>query len=160
METIEKIRQMFIYNDWANHHALEALRAMDSPSVRASRVFGHLLIAEKTWLKRILYDQDTTGFNFWQEMSLSQYEMLVNENRETCAAFLSDCTEEKLDAKATYKNSKGIEYRTTYRDVLTHVLFHSAYHRGQVAIMMREDGGEPAYTDYIVFLREKERQAT
>jgi uncharacterized damage-inducible protein DinB len=34
-------------------------------------------------------------------------------------------------------------------DVLTHVLLHSAYHRGQIASQMRAGGEEPAYTDFI-----------
>lgn len=157
METLEAISRKFDYNDWANRRALDTLRAMDSPSVRASRAFGHLLIAEKMWLKRILQNLDTTGFNFWEEVSLSQCETLMNENREAYAAFLSDCTEGKLDAMATYKNSKGVEYHTSYRDILSHVLNHSTYHRGQIAVAVREDGGEPAYTDYIAFVRENSK---
>jgi uncharacterized damage-inducible protein DinB len=38
-------------------------------------------------------------------------------------------------------------------DVLTHVLFHSAYHRGQIALQMRASGAEPAYTDFIHAVR-------
>ena len=66
-------------------------------------------------------------------------------------------TETGLDEVAIYKNSKGIEYRTKYRDILLHVLLHSAYHRGQVAMAERAAGGEPAYTDYIAYVRERER---
>jgi uncharacterized damage-inducible protein DinB len=65
-------------------------------------------------------------------------------------------TEENLDAVATYKNSRGVEYRTAYRDMLMHVLMHSAYHRGQVAMAIRAEGGEPANTDYIGFVRERQ----
>jgi len=34
-------------------------------------------------------------------------------------------------------------------DVLTHVVTHSGYHRGQIASAIRSDGGTPAYTDFI-----------
>ncbi len=66
-------------------------------------------------------------------------------------------TEEGLESIATYKNSKGVLYETSYRDILTQVLMHSAYHRGQVAMAVRKEGGEPAYTDYIGFVRDKQQ---
>ena len=40
------------------------------------------------------------------------------------------------------------------KDVLTHVILHSAYHRGQVALAMRAAGMEPAYTDFIHAVRQ------
>jgi len=39
-------------------------------------------------------------------------------------------------------------------DILTHVLFHSAYHRGQIALQMRASALEPAYTDFIHAVRQ------
>lgn len=38
--------------------------------------------------------------------------------------------------------------------VLTHVLLHSAYHRGQVALGMRSAGLQPAYADFIYDVRQ------
>ncbi len=34
-------------------------------------------------------------------------------------------------------------------DILTHVVLHSAYHRGQIASQVRSGGEQPAYTDFI-----------
>jgi uncharacterized damage-inducible protein DinB len=41
----------------------------------------------------------------------------------------------------------GAEFKTPIRDVVTHLVMHSAYHRGQVAAAVKEDGGKPAPTD-------------
>ena len=38
--------------------------------------------------------------------------------------------------------------------MLTHVVMHSAYHRGQIASHMRESGLTPAYTDFIHGIRQ------
>jgi uncharacterized damage-inducible protein DinB len=40
------------------------------------------------------------------------------------------------------------------QDVLTHVVLHSAYHRGQIASLMRAGGAVPAYTDFIHAVRQ------
>ena len=46
-------------------------------------------------------------------------------------------------------------YSSRIVDVLTHVIMHSAYHRGQIASDIRADGGEPAYTDFIHAVRQR-----
>ena len=38
-------------------------------------------------------------------------------------------------------------------DILSHVVLHASYHRGQIASAMREAGGTPAYTDFIHAVR-------
>ena len=54
-----------------------------------------------------------------------------------------------------YKNSKGEAWTSSVLDVLTHVVMHSAYHRGQIASVMRAGGGTPAYTDFIHAARQR-----
>jgi uncharacterized damage-inducible protein DinB len=34
------------------------------------------------------------------------------------------------------------------------VALHGSYHRGQIALLMRQGGGAPAATDYIAFVRD------
>ena len=154
MEPLETIRQLFTYNHWANRRILDSFEDPPNRRGEAVRVLAHLLIAEKMWLVRLLKNEDTTGFNFWPELSLAECEALANENQKAYAVLFDNLTEKALDAVATYKNSKGVEYRTSFRDILLHVAFHGTYHRGQVARLVRAEGGTPAYTDYIAFVRE------
>lgn len=154
METIETLRRLFSYNEWANRRMLDSLGNPANSNPKALRALAHLLIAEKTWASRLQANVDTTGFDFWQGSTLEECLQLADEVGETYRKLLSELTEEGLDSEATYKNSKGVEYRTAYRDILQHVLLHSTYHRGQVAMAVRAEGGEPAYTDYIGFVRE------
>lgn len=152
MNTIEMIRQFYAYNTWANERELASLK--ESNSASAARYFYHILLAEKFWLKRILENADTTGYNFWHDATVEECEKLLNENKDSYNAFFADLTEEKLDETATYKNSKGVQYTSTYREIFTHVFFHSAYHRGQITTALRTDGAIPPYTDFIGFLRD------
>lgn len=157
METIETLRRMFAYNEWANVRTLESLKPPATPNARGTRDFVHLVIAEKTWLARFLKTEDSANTEFWPASTLDQCEAIMDETRKAYSALLADMTEEGLDATASYKNSKGVEHTTSFRDMLTHVLMHSAYHRGQVAMAVRAEDGTPAYTDYIVFAREQSK---
>ncbi|HKP86373.1 MAG TPA: DinB family protein [Blastocatellia bacterium] len=158
METIETLRRMFDYNEWANVRAIESLKQSDNPSAKAVRALAHLVIAEKTWLARFIKTEDSTNADFWPASTLEECEALFDETRKAYSALLADLTEAGLDSTATYKNSKGVEYTTRYGDMLSHVLMHSAYHRGQVAMAVRAEGGTPAYTDYIGFVRERDQR--
>ena len=154
METIETIRRLFKYNEWANRRAFEALKDPANHSAKAVRALAHLLIAESAWLARMLTNQDSTGFDFWQGSTLDECEQLSAHVVKGYKDLLGGLTEAKLDEVATYKNSKGVEYQTPFRDILQHVLMHSMYHRGQVAMAVRAEGGMPPNTDYITFVRE------
>ncbi len=44
-------------------------------------------------------------------------------------------------------------FTNVIQDVLFHFINHSTYHRGQIAIQMKEAGLEPIATDYIFFKR-------
>jgi uncharacterized damage-inducible protein DinB len=159
MQTVDTLQQLLAYNEWANNRAIQFLKDDQNARPNALRPLIHLLIAEKEWLMRFTQNRDTTGANFWPEISLSDCEALANEVHRAYAELVNSLTEEKLDAVATYENSKGVGYETKYRDIFLHVLLHSAYHRGQVAMALRAAGGTPANTDYIAFVREREESS-
>ncbi|HVG38563.1 MAG TPA: DinB family protein [Pyrinomonadaceae bacterium] len=156
MQTLELIRRMMTYNRWADRLTIDALKSRPAPDSRALRAFVHLLIAEREWLVRLSQNKDSTGYDFWPEMSLAAGEELMAKVHRAYDELLAGLTEEDLAKAAVYRNSKGIVYRTTYRDILCHVMFHSAYHRGQVAMAERSAGDVPAYTDFIAFVRERD----
>ena len=55
-----------------------------------------------------------------------------------------------------YRNTKGDEYANSVLDILTHVVIHGAYHRGQIARIIGRAGGQSPNTDYIAFIRSVE----
>jgi len=71
--------------------------------------------------------------------------------RETTewGGYLAKLGEADLAGTIEYRNSKGEQWQSTVADVLTHVLLHGSYHRGQIASAIRAAGGTPAYTDFI-----------
>jgi uncharacterized damage-inducible protein DinB len=68
-------------------------------------------------------------------------------------AILTSPGDVALSREVSYVNSKGEPWTSAVKDVLTHVVTHSAYHRGQIAAEMRRAGHEPAYTDFIEAVR-------
>jgi uncharacterized damage-inducible protein DinB len=48
-----------------------------------------------------------------------------------------------------YTNSKGEPWESQVDDILTHLVVHGGYHRGQIAAELRAHGVAPPYTDFI-----------
>jgi uncharacterized damage-inducible protein DinB len=150
MNSLEHLRELFTFNDWANSRLVFALR--DAPSEKALRLLAHLLTTEKEYFER-LYGKDSTGFDFWPELSRQECRELSAENAGRYFELLKKFDDEGLDLTTTYKTSEGVSHRNTYREMLTHVLFHSMSHRGQINTMLRLEGFEPVPVDYIIYLR-------
>lgn len=157
MDTLRYLRQFLAYNGWANRQAIEAFDTQDSDknlSSEVGRLLSHLLLAEREWFAR-LDGKDSTGFDFWQPLSIEDCRKLHARNDEDYTQLLATLSsDDNLNRTVSYTNSKGVSYQNTIREVLTHVFNHSTYHRGQVAVAMRANGATPAYTDYIAFVRE------
>lgn len=147
---LDYIMLLFYYDNWANSRVIGSLNgAQDS---KALAPFAHLLLSEQIWLFRLI-GRDTSTINKSQELSLADCENLSDELNQTFDSYLDSVPDADLEPLVTYKNSKGAEFQTSIRDILTHVVLHSAYHRGQVAKILREEGHTPADTDYITFTR-------
>ncbi len=150
METVEHLRELFAYNDWANRRVIHALKP--NRSEKARRILAHLLITEKEYFER-LDSKDSTGFDFWQNLSPEDCEDLAQENAENYERILKRFDDAGLGQIAKYKTSQGVAYQNTFRELLTHVLFHSSIHRGNIIFKMREESFAPPKIDYIIYLR-------
>jgi len=151
MQTIEHLRELFAYNDWANRRIFVALK--ENRSEKALKILAHALTTEQEYFER-LYGKDSTGFNFWTEFSLEDCSDLAKRAAENYEALLKRFDEGGLGLRATYKTSEGVNHENDFRELLTHVLIHSATHRGNIVLKLREEGLEPPKIDYIIYLRE------
>src|SRR4029453_16471660 len=151
MYTIEHLRRLFEYDDWANSRTIAALE--NSPSDRSLQIVAHILITKQEYFER-LRGKDSTGFNFWPELDLGECSELARTTNENYRQLLDDSDEAGLERIAAYKTSGGVPYENNYRDLLTHVVLHSSIHRGNIVLKMREEGLEPPKIDYIIYLRQ------
>lgn len=151
MDTIHHLRQLFVYDEWANRRIINSLK--ENHSEKCRHILAHLLITKQEYLER-LTDKDSTGFDFWPHLSIAECSLLNQRLADTYNELLNDTDDSSLDAIARYNTSEGIRYENTIRDMLAHVLLHSSIHRGNIILKLREQGVEPPKIDYIIHLRE------
>ena len=154
MELLDHLRRQFAYEAWANGEVLAAIKASraGSTSGRPLQIMAHILSAQRLWLERLT--QQPQSQPVWPECSPDQCETQMAELRRLWNKYLARLSSVALAEKITYRNSKGENWSNCVQDVLTHVVLHSAYHRGQIASLMRAGDDTPAYTDFIHALRQ------
>ena len=147
MNLADYLRRQFAYDEWANREVLAAIRAAGSVNERSLQLMAHIVAAERVWLERL--KQVPQSVPVWPKPDLEQCEAQAAELGGLWLEFLDLITAGDVSQSISYKNSKGEEWTSTIVDILTHVVMHSAYHRGQIASHMRTIGQTPAYTDFI-----------
>ena len=146
------LRRQFAYDEWANREVLNAIRAAGDDNPRSLQLMSHILAAELVWLERLKGQPQSVPV--WPQPDLAQCEAQAAKLGGQWLEFLDLITAGDVSQSISYRNSKGEEWTNTIVDVLTHVVMHSAYHRGQIATHMRATGQTPAYTDFIHGVRQ------
>jgi uncharacterized damage-inducible protein DinB len=148
---LETLIRLFKYDAWANQEVLRSLRAMASPPARAVKLLAHILSAQWLWLERM--KGVPQSLPVWPEWTLEEMEAQLPRLKREWKVFLGEKKPPDLALRFQYTNSKGEHFSSTIGDTAMHVAMHGAYHRGQIALLVRDAGAEPAYTDYIHAVR-------
>lgn len=151
---VTQFRQLFEFDFWANRKVLETLKAANQTNERLREIFSHILGAQKLWHQRV------TGGEYgaqmvWPTLSLQECEEILPQNKKLWLNYLQDLSDEALSATISYTNSKGQPFENSVRDILMQVISHGVYHRGQIALLLRQADAQPPATDYIVYVREQ-----
>ncbi len=147
MELLDYLRRQFTYDAWANREVLRALEASRDNQARSLQLLAHILSAERLWLERIKAQRPSLPV--WPDFAIERCKQEVEDIAALWREYLTQLSAAQISQSVRYKNSKGEEWASSVENILTHVLLHSAYHRGQIASQMRANGNQPAYTDFI-----------
>lgn len=143
-------QDLFEYNLYCNQQLAKVFNGKILTTPEKSReLFNHILNAHQIWNYRI---QGKTGHCGVWEIPVQRDLLIFDRNNylET-KLILKDYEVEK---EVNYKNSKGQIFKSKIKDILFHIINHSTYHRGQIALDFRKNGIEPFITDYIFYKRE------
>jgi uncharacterized damage-inducible protein DinB len=145
------LQRMLNAMTWADAQSLTAIRDHAATQARALPLFGHVLAAEEAWLARL--ESRAQRVPVWPTLSVAECESLAAENARGYQTYLEKLSDSDLAAIVRYRNNQGVESAASVLDILTHVVIHGAYHRGQVARIIGQDGGQTPSTDYMAFVR-------
>ena len=144
---VATLRRFFRYDQWANNEVLTCLQKLSSPPERSLKFFAHIVAVEWLWFDRA--QESPARIPVWPAIDLNESERQLQASNAAWNTYLEKLTEAQLRPMVSYTNSKGEKWQNTVAEILTHVIFHSVGHRGQIASDLRLAGHEPPYTDFI-----------
>jgi uncharacterized damage-inducible protein DinB len=152
MDLIEHFTRLFAYDGWANQEVLAGLRTSVTPLPRALELMAHIFSSERLWMERL--EQKAHTLPVWPKFTIEECDRQAAEIPALWKNYLAGSSEADLAEPVSYRNSKGEPWSSRKDDILMHLITHSAYHRGQVAMTVRAAGSTPAYTDFIHSIRQ------
>jgi uncharacterized damage-inducible protein DinB len=145
----EFLVRFLTYNDHANRQFIDTIAAAQPKSERIASVFSHILNAHRIWNTRIGGTSPSGGV--WDVHAIVQWQPI---NQSNFARSLELLQAQSLDRVVDYADTKGNRHKNTVAVILFHVVNHSTYHRGQVAILLGHEKQQPPVTDFIAYARE------
>ena len=169
----DDIQLLYEYDRWANDRALRAASTLNAEeftrdlggafrSVRDTLV--HIVGSEWAWLTYWKERSPSSAFleDLWTredalfhpgafpEVSAVQFKWAEVEREQV--EFVNGVTNESLQRMLPVR-----ETQISLAHLMQHLANHSSYHRGQVALMMRQLVAKPLSTDFALFLLEGRR---
>ena len=171
--TKDDIQLLYEYDRWANNRVLHAVSTLSAEefardlggsfrSVRDTLV--HIVDGEWRWLTywkepspnsaflTDLWTGDNALFNSNAFPDLAAVQLKWAEIEREQVEFVNRVTNESLRRMLPV-----CETQISLAHLMQHLANHSTYHRGQVALMMRQLAAEPLATDFAMFLMEGRR---
>ena len=145
------IARMVRAMSWANRETPAAIETLPEPPAEVLRLLGHVFAAERIWLLRLRQEESTASV--WPQLDFRGCQGLAEQNAAGYSAFVGGLDDAALSTTARYQNLKGEPCESSVIDILTHVVIHGAYHRGQIAKTLGAIGKQAPSTDFIAFAR-------
>ena len=145
---LHHLEKLFEHMWWADAEVLHGMDSQPNVQQEALELYGQL-----NWCGCPRIRKVEQPVPVWPKVALQGCAKLAARSQESYKTFLSNVKSADLTRRVPYTNSAGTSFETPFEDILLHVVLHGAYHRGQIARMIRETGGIPTPTDYIAYVR-------
>jgi uncharacterized damage-inducible protein DinB len=149
MEMKEYLIETFNYNDYANKKVLEKIGKLPDKN-EAIRFFSHLINSQNKWLKRIKsYPQDPK-MDWWEpEYSFEELGSKWHKSLKDWLDFIKSFGENELYEEKKFIGFDGAHWSAPLKDIALQLNYHSIHHRAQIQSIIRKQGLEPDFVDYI-----------
>jgi uncharacterized damage-inducible protein DinB len=157
---VDSYRRWFEYEKDAHAKVVLSLETVpvagkSTPAYRkAIDLLAHLAGARRMWLGRLGVAPPIAGPLFPVHSELPEVVAQLQQTQELWTNYLAALEESDLERVFEYQSLDAGRFRNRVADILTQLFGHSWYHRGQMAMLVRRAGGEPAITDLVYWCRE------
>jgi uncharacterized damage-inducible protein DinB len=145
----EYLIETFQFNDRANKMVLEKIKLLPDKK-EVLRYFSHLINSQDKWIKRIEVYPIAPDLDWWEPAySLDEIENKWYESVNAWINYLESKTEDEMNKQMKFVGYDGGNWSATLKDIALQLNYHSIHHRAQIQTIIRQQGIEPDFVDYI-----------
>ena len=149
MEMKQYLLDTFKFNDQANKKVLAKMQALPEKA-ECIKFFSHLINSQNKWLARIVRYPEDPKMSWWEPLyPFEQLEAEWNKSLQTWIEFLERKTEHELFEEMKFVGFDGGHWSAKLKDIALQLNYHSIHHRAQMQLLIRQQGVEPDFVDYI-----------
>ena len=147
----ELLHNLLAYHHSANERYFDLMLEQQSNCPgEVVTLCNHWVNAQHVWNARILGIEP--GHPVWATHALPALRALDKDNERESQQIIRDYD---MDIKVHYLNTRGEAMENKVGDIFLHLVNHATYHRGQAALLLRQNGITPPVTDMAIMRREK-----
>jgi len=149
MEMKSYLIETFNWNDKANRQILGKIRQLPSQE-ESIKFFSHLINSQIKWLKRIEDFPKDPNLDWWKPLyKPDDLEPEWEKSLKAWLDLLAVKSEEELYQEVKWVGFDGGVYTGALKDIALQLNYHSIHHRAQIQSIIRKQGMEPDFVDYI-----------
>lgn len=158
MQMKQYLIDTFRYNDYANKLALRKMRQLPDKN-ESIKWFSHLINSMNKWLARIHLAPGYAEMDWFKPVyELDELEAKWDDCLAPWIEFLGSKSDDDLQEEVEWVNrdlrppddpSDKANFAAKIVDIALQLNYHSIHHRAQIQYLIRQQGVEPAFVDYI-----------
>jgi uncharacterized damage-inducible protein DinB len=149
MEMKQYLIDTFSYNDYANLKVLGKIKELPDKE-ESIKFFSHLINSMNKWMARTLHDPNAPKMDWWKPVyTLDELEVKWKDCLQQWISFLENKSEEEVFEIIRFTGFDGGQWEAKLKDIALQLNYHSIHHRAQIQTLIRKQGLEPDFVDYI-----------
>jgi uncharacterized damage-inducible protein DinB len=162
MSALKLLRTLFNYQSWANDELLDKMTQID-PELQneerhaAIRLINHSYVVSQIFASHLVgAKHNFASDNTWNTPDLKHLSVAVGASDRWYLDYLDTATAQLLSETIPFVFTDGDRGRMSREEILTHVVTHTSYHRGEVGRIFAQLAISPPWDTFAVYLHKTE----
>ena len=149
MNLANYLTDTFNYNDYTNKKLLAKINLINNKD-ECIKLYSHLINSQYKWMARIIGDPKAKEMSWWEPVyNFNELEDEWTKSLHPWITYIAARTEDQLSSEVTFIGFDDRLWAATPKDIALQLNYHSIHHRAQIQTIIRQQGIEPDFVDYI-----------
>ncbi len=143
------LMETFAFNDATNKRLLKKIETIPDKK-ECIKFFSHLINCQYKWMARVTNDPQAIQMSWWDPVyEVNELESEWDNSLKAWIDYIKQKSENELSSDVIFTGFDGARWAATPKDIALQLNYHSIHHRAQMQIILRQQGVEPDFVDYI-----------